>query len=112
MPSLHPTRHPTSASRRHGQWPSCEPRRNTYGKLRGADYPLNVAFDLWQEQARVFLQHLGVPRWELMEAFQARPQGAPSIPTDSSVAGEYWEMSTHETAIVVATGDNTAAKQR
>jgi peptidoglycan hydrolase-like protein with peptidoglycan-binding domain len=87
-------------------------RQEAYDKLRTADHPLNVAFDLWQEQARVFLQHLGVARWELMDAFQARPQGAPAAPTDTSIAAEYWGMSTHETTIIVAAGDNTDAKQK
>lgn len=87
-------------------------REAAYDKLRMADFPLNVAFDLWQEQTRVFLQHLGVARWELMEAFQARPQGVPAAPTDASIAAEYWGMSTHEAAIITAVGDNTEAKQK
>jgi peptidoglycan hydrolase-like protein with peptidoglycan-binding domain len=100
-------------------------RLEAYDKLRIADFPLNAAFDLWQEQTRVFLQHLGAPRWELMEAFQlpevpgvpAVPPApavppVPAVPTDTSIAGEYWGMSTHETAIVVATNDNTDAKQK
>lgn len=85
-------------------------RLDAYEKLRTADFPLNTAFDLWQEQTRVFLDHLGVPRWELMEAFQLT--AAPAVPTDASIAGEYWGMSTHETAIVVAANDNTVAKQK
>lgn len=100
-------------------------RLEAYEKLRTADFPLSTAFDLWQEQTRIFLQHLGVPRWELMEAFQlpkvpgvpAVPPApavppVPAVPTDTSIAGEYWGMSTHETAIVVATNDNTDARQK
>ena len=100
-------------------------REEAYDKLRTADFPLHIAFDLWQEQARVFLQHLGVSRWELMEAFQlpevpgvpAVPPApavppTPAVPSDTSIAGEYWGISTHETAIIVAPGDNTDAKQK
>jgi peptidoglycan hydrolase-like protein with peptidoglycan-binding domain len=100
-------------------------REEAYDKLRSADFPLNIAFDLWQEQARVFLQHLGVSRWELMEAFQlpevpgvpAIPPApavppVPAVPSDTSIAGEYWGLSTHETTIIVATGDNTDARQK
>ena len=100
-------------------------RFEAYEKLRIADFPLNTAFDLWQEQTRVFLQHLGVPRWELMEAFQvpevpgipaAPPAPAvpprPAVPSNISIAGEYWGMSTHETAIIVAENENTDAKQK
>jgi peptidoglycan hydrolase-like protein with peptidoglycan-binding domain len=85
-------------------------REEAYSTLRDANYPLNTAFDLWQEEARVFLQHLGVPRWELMEAFQFQPGSNAASPTDVSIAGEYWGLSTHETAIVT-TQENTAAKQ-
>lgn len=100
-------------------------REEAYDKLRTADFPLHIAFDLWQEQARVFLQHLGVSRWELMETFQlpevpgvpAVPPApavplVPAVPSDTSIAGEYWGISTHETAIIVAPGDNTDAKQK
>jgi len=86
-------------------------RQDAYDTLKTADYPLDVAFDLWQEEARVFLEHLGVPRWELMEAFQARPNGGPTSPSDVSIAGEYWGMSTHETTLI-ATAENTADKQK
>jgi peptidoglycan hydrolase-like protein with peptidoglycan-binding domain len=86
-------------------------RQDAYDTLKSANYPLDVAFNLWQEEARVFLQHLGVSRWELMEAFQARPQGGSASPSDVSIAGEYWGMSTHETT-VITTAENTADKQK
>jgi peptidoglycan hydrolase-like protein with peptidoglycan-binding domain len=85
-------------------------REEAYNTLRDANYPLNTAFDLWQEESRVFLQHLGVPRWELMEAFQFQPDSSSASPTDISIAGEYWGLSTHETAIIT-TRENTVAKQ-
>ena len=87
-------------------------REAAYDKLRAADFPLTLAFDLWQEQARVFLQHLGVPRWELMEAYQARHPNTVSLPLDSSIAGEFWGMSTHETRLVTTQGDAMEAKQK
>lgn len=100
-------------------------REEAYDTLRSANFPLNSAFDLWQEQARLFIQYLGIPRWELMEAFQ-RPEvpgvpavppapavlPVPAVPSDTSIAGEYWGLSTHETTIIVATGDNTDARQK
>ncbi len=85
-------------------------REAAYDKLRMADFPLNVAFDFWQVQTRVFLQHLGVPRWELMEAFQSIPTTATAIPSDASIAAEYWEMSTHEAAIIVTVEENIKQK--
>jgi peptidoglycan hydrolase-like protein with peptidoglycan-binding domain len=85
-------------------------REPAYEKLRAADYPMHVAFDLWQEESRTFLQHLGVPRWELMEAFQRPVTGTGVSPSDLTISGEYWGMSTHETDLVV-TRNNTAARQ-
>ncbi|MEO8417816.1 MAG: peptidoglycan-binding protein, partial [Methylophilaceae bacterium] len=87
-------------------------RESTYDKLRIADFPLNLGFDLWQEQSRVFMQHLGVARWQLMEAFQAKPQGGPFAPIDTCIAGEYWNMSSFETTLIIASVDNTATKQK
>jgi peptidoglycan hydrolase-like protein with peptidoglycan-binding domain len=86
-------------------------RDETYEVLRTADFPMHAAFDLWQTQARAFLEHLGVPRWELMEAYQARSQG-PAVPGDASIAAESWGISTHEATIVTAASDNTEAKQK
>jgi peptidoglycan hydrolase-like protein with peptidoglycan-binding domain len=75
-------------------------REAAYETLRDAQWPMQVSFDLWQEQARIFLRHLGLPRAELMRTFQRRPAaGAPS-PTEESIAGEQFGMSSRETAIV------------
>lgn len=74
-------------------------REEAYHTLRHADYPLNVAFDLWREQARVFLDHLGVSRWELMRVFQTPGAGSP-VPSDASIASEYFQISPHETALI------------
>jgi peptidoglycan hydrolase-like protein with peptidoglycan-binding domain len=71
-----------------------------YEKLRKADFPFDVAFDLWQEETRVWLNHLGVPRHELMQAFQARPADGANAPKDVSIAGESFAISSYETALV------------
>src|SRR5690606_11129354 len=47
-------------------------RADAWNTLRAASFPLDAAFDLWEEEARVFLDHLGVPRHELMELLQDR----------------------------------------
>jgi peptidoglycan hydrolase-like protein with peptidoglycan-binding domain len=86
-------------------------RQEVYDLLRTADFPLDRVFDLWQQEARVWLNHLGVPRWQLMEWLQARPQGAAPSPTDTSIAGEYFGLSSHETTLVT-TADATAARQQ
>jgi Tc toxin complex TcA C-terminal TcB-binding domain/Neuraminidase-like domain/Salmonella virulence plasmid 28.1kDa A protein len=40
-----------------------------YQFLRDAVYPWQIPFDLWTEEARVYLTHLGVPKHVLMETF-------------------------------------------
>ncbi len=80
-------------------------RREVYDLLKTSNYPMNIAFDLWQEETRLFLQHLGVSRWELMEAFQAHPQEETALPVATSIAGEYFGISTHETGIVTDCAD-------
>lgn len=85
-------------------------RKEAYDILKTANYPMSSSFNLWQEEARVFLQHLGVQRHELMDAFQARPQNSTYSPADLSIAGEFWGMSSHETDIIV-TPANSALSQ-
>ncbi|MFC0200716.1 Tc toxin subunit A-related protein [Paracoccus rhizosphaerae] len=91
-------------------------RLAAYARLKSADFPLSVGFDLSQEQTRTFLRHLGVPRWELMEAFQRPEQaGPPAVaadPADASIAGEYWGISSHETGLITATDRADDASQK
>jgi peptidoglycan hydrolase-like protein with peptidoglycan-binding domain len=79
-----------------------------YDILRTADVPMSSSFDLWQEETRLFLEHLGVPRWQLMQAFRDPTTGTPS---ELSVAGEYFRISSHETGLVV-TEAATAPEQQ
>jgi hypothetical protein len=69
-----------------------------YDVLRQADFPMTLSFDLWEEQARVLLDHLGVPRWRLMETFRTAAGAA----DQTEVAAEYFGISTHEAAVVTS----------
>ncbi|GFJ82142.1 neuraminidase-like domain-containing protein [Phytohabitans houttuyneae] len=84
-------------------------RRAAYDTLKEADFPMHSAFNLWQEQARVFLGHLGIARHELMSRFQAATGPTPS---DVSIAGEYLGISTHETDLVTTARPTDADQQR
>jgi len=55
------------------------------GTLAAATFPLVLPFDRARAQARVFLDHLGVPRHEIMSTFQKRDRSAP---TDLEIALE------------------------
>ncbi|WP_407562915.1 neuraminidase-like domain-containing protein [Streptomyces sp. 184] len=56
-----------------------------YEVLRRAVYPFGLPFDLWREQTRVSLAHLGVPREELLAAL--RPAAATGTPLAVERAG-------------------------
>lgn len=56
--------------------------RTAYDALKKAVYPWNLPFDLWNEEARTYLAHLGVPRHELMRIFYTGP---------------YWDRPIHST---------------
>ncbi len=78
-----------------------------YDTLRGADVPMSSAFDLWQEESRTFSAHLGVPRWELMDAFAG---DAAATPDRADLAAEYFGISSHETGLVVTARPASAAQ--
>ncbi|MDH5675760.1 MAG: neuraminidase-like domain-containing protein [Myxococcales bacterium] len=78
-------------------------RREAYQLLAGvpaagkdAVYPFNLPFDLWLEEARVYLGHLGMPRYQVMEALQ----GAEAARADKGVAIETLGMSPPEWDVI------------
>lgn len=68
--------------------------------LVGAKYPNTLPFNLWLEEARVYLNHLGVPRYQLMTTFQNR---VASTPQNVDIAAEYFGISPEEEALIVTT---------
>jgi peptidoglycan hydrolase-like protein with peptidoglycan-binding domain len=71
-----------------------------YTRLAGEEFPMSFSFNLWQEEARAYLGYLRVPRWELMEAFQNKT-GSPKVPDDSTIAAEFFEISTKEKDLII-----------
>ncbi len=63
-----------------------------------ANYPNTLPFNLWLEEARVYLNHLGVSRTQLMKTFQNR--AAPPVPLDNDIAAEYFGISPEEEALI------------
>ncbi len=87
-------------------------RKEVYDKLRKTSFPMDASFDLWQEEARVWLEHLGVPRYELMKLLQARQTGGGArTPSDASTAGEYFGISSHEVSVITQASATQAAQQ-
>ncbi|MDC0749965.1 Tc toxin subunit A-related protein [Polyangium mundeleinium] len=73
-------------------------RLAAYAELADAIHPFELPFHLWGEEARVYLEHLGVQRHELLETFLA--------PADQ-IARERLRMSKREWGIVTAQSSPT-----
>ena len=84
-----------------------------YTELANSPYPFSLPFELWTEEARVYLDHLGVSRYELLEAFFAPKQNPPvGTNIDILIARERLRMSKREWEIVTndaANAPTTAA---
>ncbi|APR86766.1 hypothetical protein A7982_12115 [Minicystis rosea] len=73
---------------------------NAYGTLAEATYPWALPFDLGATEARVYLNHLGVPRHELMKTLQYSVETAPStydvVPPTQDIVAERLGLSRSE----------------
>ena len=67
-----------------------------YEYLAEAIYPWTLPFDLPAEEARMYLAHLGVPRYELMERFRKEK-------AEYDIASEYLHLTPREWKIITAT---------
>jgi peptidoglycan hydrolase-like protein with peptidoglycan-binding domain len=68
-----------------------------YEKLgKVAIYPWQLPFDLWTEQGRIYLEHLGIHRYELMQTFP----GLPASERDILIASEFLGLTTKELQIL------------
>lgn len=76
-------------------------RKGAYEVLKAAVYPPGLPFHLPLEQARVWLEHLGVGRAELMRIFQT--EGSPPTPTDAQIASERLGLGPQVFALVTTT---------
>ncbi len=72
-----------------------------YDELIDAQYPWTLPFNLWWEEARIYLEHLRVPRCRVMEVF--RKSGEP--PEEIDIACEYLCITKPERDII--TGNDT-----
>jgi hypothetical protein len=73
-----------------------------YTELAQSVYPWILPFDLYHEQAKVFLAYLGVPRRDLIEALRPLPEPFnPTAPVVLSLAAEGLGLSDTERKIIV-----------
>lgn len=66
----------------------------SYHALKTEIFPWAVPFDLWAEEARVYLDHLGVPRHKLMQLFTSEPG------KDARIAAEYFGLTQTERGLL------------
>lgn len=65
--------------------------KTAYIALQSAAYPWSLPFDIWMEESRTYLTHLGVPRSQLMETFyRERGFDKPRLPGEVMTAGNFW----------------------
>ncbi len=72
-----------------------------YNKLAQSIYPWSLPFDLWTEESRIYLNHLGVSRYKLMETF--RKNGENPIASNLALASEYLGLTIKEQEITTDT---------
>lgn len=71
----------------------------SYNYLSQQIYPLHSpVFNLWQENTRLFLSHLGSSWWKFMEIWQR--QSSQSYPSNYLIASEYFGFSSVEASII------------
>jgi len=70
-----------------------------YATLRRALFPMRLPFDLWWEEARVYLRQLDIQRHDVMKAYQDR-RSALAVPASQDIAAEFFGISTAEAAII------------
>jgi len=72
-----------------------------YDKLRKAVFPWQMPFDLWAEEARAYLGHLGVQHHELMRAFLKIPDSFDlTDPNIVAIASEHLGLTSFERQII------------
>jgi hypothetical protein len=81
---------------------------DAYNQLSNQVYPGSLPFSLWIEEARGFLDHLGVPRHELMKTFQKT--GASPAPSDVEIACEHLRLNSTERKLITLPGVNPVWK--
>ncbi|MGI5241937.1 neuraminidase-like domain-containing protein [Dactylosporangium sp. CA-139066] len=70
---------------------------HVYDILRMSDVPISSAYDLWNDQSRTLLEHVGAPRWRIMELFGTGADGEPS----ADVCAEHLGISDHEGSLII-----------
>lgn len=84
-------------------------RTSAYETLAVADYPMNSSFNLFQEEARAYLNYLRAARYKLMETFQAIGEAGGKAVDTTGIAAEYFGISFHEKNLIITPKEDLAA---
>ena len=87
-------------------------REEAYDLLATAHFPMHTSFDLWQEEAGIYLDFLGIPRYELMEKFRDTADPSNKKPDDAAIAAEYFGISVYERSVIVNIEASQAAQEK
>lgn len=80
-----------------------------YEALAEEVYPFSLPFNLWLDEARTYLEHLGIARHALMEAFAAA--GPESALVDVAIARESLALSVEEANVIAAVDPPSTAQE-
>jgi len=75
--------------------------------LKTSVYPWTMPFDLWTEEARIYLEHLKLPRYKILDAF-LREEGNAYL-TNESTVNEILKLSLTDREII--TGNSSATNK-
>jgi hypothetical protein len=71
---------------------------NAYVVLGDVVYPWSLPFNLWAQEARAYLEHLGVPRLRIMESLHSGDRAA--ILADAALAHEHLGLTTAQANLI------------
>lgn len=69
--------------------------------LKTSVYPWSLPFDLWTEEGRVYLEHLKLPRYKIMDAFL--PEAGDAFLTNEAAIDELLKLSPKDRQIITGT---------
>ncbi len=86
-------------------------RAAAYTMLAAAEYPFEAPFHLWAEEARVYLQHLGVPRGTLMQTLHRELSDAGAAEEQRAlIVAERVGLTPYEREVITGAAVATAEK--
>ncbi|MCW9018105.1 MAG: neuraminidase-like domain-containing protein, partial [Kangiellaceae bacterium] len=76
-------------------------RKHAYHFLRDKPYPMSHGFNLWERGSRLFLEHLGCPRYKIIDQFRDLSDTSSTATINADMAAEYFGISSEQKAWII-----------